>query len=206
VAYAIPKPFLAPLTEQVRASHPDALLFGEMIHGDQGGFATATGLHGVTQYELHKAIWSSLHDRNCWELAHALTRHADFCTTSTPITFLGNHDVTRIRSRIVDAHVEHALAILATVPGSPCTYYGDELGFAGEKTDGLGGDDAIRPPLPDHAGGVDDRFERWISFRREHPELTTAPLVVDAKTNTTIDYRVGDLRVRLDLDGGVELG
>ncbi len=33
---------------------------------------------------------------NFWELAHALERHAEFSSTMTMQTFVGNHDVNRI--------------------------------------------------------------------------------------------------------------
>jgi len=208
VAYTIPRPFLRSFTEQVRATHPEALLFGEMIHGDYASFVADTGLHGVTQYELFKAIWSSFNDGNCWELAHALERHGEFSARFAPITFLGNHDVTRIRSNLQDErHLEHALAVLFTVPGVPCTYYGDELGWTGVKEDRAGGDDAIRQPLPQDASGeVDGRFAEWIAFRRHRPELTTSRIEVLDKTNRTIRYRTGDVTVSLDLYGGVDLG
>ena len=48
---------------------------GEVIHGDYAGYVAESGLDSVTQYELWKAVWSSLNDRNCFELAHALPRH-----------------------------------------------------------------------------------------------------------------------------------
>jgi cyclomaltodextrinase len=205
VAYAIPRPFLRALTTAIHESNPEALVFGEMIHGDYAGFVADTGLHGVTQYELFKAIWSALNDSNCWELAHALTRHASFATAFAPVTFLGNHDVTRIRSNLRDQrHLEHALAVVFTVAGIPCTYYGDELGWTGVKEDRAGGDDAIRQPLA--PGEIDERFRHWIGFRREHPELTNAPLEVLDKTNRTLTYRSGDLTVTIDIDAGVTIG
>ena len=42
-----------------------------------------------------------------------------------------------------------ALAILMTVAGTPSIYYGDEQAFTGIKEERVGGDDAIRPALPD---------------------------------------------------------
>jgi cyclomaltodextrinase / maltogenic alpha-amylase / neopullulanase len=206
VAYTIPTSFLRAMTDAVRATHPEALLVGEMIHGDLARFAGDAGLHGMTQYELYKAIWSSLNDRNCWELAHALERHQVYCETSVPFTFVGNHDVTRVRTQVADDRLlEHALAVLFTVPGIPSAYYGDELGFTGAKEDRAGGDDAVRQPLPDAPGDVDERFSRWIAFRRAHPELTSAPLQVLSKTNHTITYRVGAIEVSLDLEAGVTI-
>ena len=209
VAYALPPRFLAELTARVAAAHPDALLFGEMIHGDYAGFVTKTGLHSVTEYELYKAIWSSLNDGNMWELAWALDRHRAHSAVFAPVTFIGNHDVTRIASQLDKAvHIELALAILFTVPGIPCVYYGDELGWTGVKEDRAGGDDAIRQALPPRPPAEDELLashRRWIAFRRERPELTSAALEVVDKTNRTIDYRAGTLHVHLDLDGEVSL-
>lgn len=49
-----------------------------MIHGDYAQIVASTGFDAVTQYELWKAIWSSLNDGNFHELDWALTRHAEF--------------------------------------------------------------------------------------------------------------------------------
>src|SRR5437667_388749 len=64
-AYAVPRRFWADVLPAVRARHPDAYVFGEVIHGDYAGFVRDTGVDSVTQYELWKAIWSALNDRNC---------------------------------------------------------------------------------------------------------------------------------------------
>ena len=74
-AYAVPPAFWAKALPRVRAAHPDAWFVGEVIHGDYAAYATASGLDSVTQYELWKAIWSSLNDGNFFELAWALDRH-----------------------------------------------------------------------------------------------------------------------------------
>ena len=71
-AYAVPAAFWARVVPQVRASHPRSYLVGEVIHGDYPEFVAASGLDSVTQYELWKAIWSALNDRNLFELGHAL--------------------------------------------------------------------------------------------------------------------------------------
>ena len=206
VAYTIPRDFLSELTARIKGTHPDAFLFGEIIHGDYEGLVGSTALDSVTQYELFKAIWSSLNDMNMWELAWALDRHAAFASMFPPVTFVGNHDVTRIASKLDEPrHLELALAVLFTVPGVPCVYYGDELGWLGEKTGGPHGDDAIRPPLPasvtDHPAL--EQHRRWIAFRRAWPELTDSALKVIDKTNSALTYRVGDIVVHLDAAMGV---
>ncbi|MDO5684168.1 MAG: alpha-amylase family glycosyl hydrolase, partial [Propionibacteriaceae bacterium] len=69
VAYAVPTQFWAEVTDRVRQEFPRAIFLGEMIHGDYVGFADASHLDSTTEYELWKAIWSSIHDTNLWELA-----------------------------------------------------------------------------------------------------------------------------------------
>ncbi|TMR09677.1 alpha-amylase family glycosyl hydrolase, partial [Nonomuraea zeae] len=133
-AYAVPAEFWRQVLPRVRARHPQAWFAGEVIHGDYAGYVARSTLDSVTQYELWKAIWSSLNDRNLYELAHALGRHDDLLATFAPLTFVGNHDVTRIASRLDDhRHLGHALAVLFTVGGVPSVYYGDELGLEGVK-------------------------------------------------------------------------
>ena len=152
-AYAVPAPFWAEVVPRVRARHPRAYLVGEVIHGDYPEFVAASGLDSVTQYELWKAIWSALNDHNLFELGHALGRHNGFLETFAPLTFVGNHDVTRLASRLDDdRHFAHALAVLLTVGGTPAIYYGDEQAFRGIKEERAGGDDEIRPGVPGRPG------------------------------------------------------
>ena len=106
----------------------------------------------------------------------------DVLRVFAPLTFLGNHDVTRIASKLTDIrHLGHALVVLFTLPGVPAVYYGDEQGFRGVKEDREGGDDAVRPAFP--AGPDSLAQEGWpiyrlhqhlIGLRRRHAWLTTA--------------------------------
>jgi cyclomaltodextrinase len=168
-AYAVPTSFWATVLPRVRERHPDAYVVGEVIHGDYARVVAESGMDAVTQYELWKAIWSSLNDGNLHELAHALGRHDGFLESFVPLTFVGNHDVTRIASRLTDVrHLPHALAVLFTVGGTPSVYAGDEQAFTGVKEDRAGGDDAVRPPFPD---SPDELAPYGWSTYRLHQEL-----------------------------------
>jgi cyclomaltodextrinase len=181
-AYAVPRRFWADVLPRVRAEYPEAYIFGEVIHGDYAGFVRETGVDAVTQYELWKAIWSALNDRNFFELAWALQRHDALLETFVPQTFVGNHDVTRIASQLADdRHLPHALAVLLTCGGTPSIYAGDEQAFRGIKEHRAGGDDAIRPAFP--ATPADLAPFGWpiyrlhqslIGMRRRHPWLHRA--------------------------------
>jgi cyclomaltodextrinase / maltogenic alpha-amylase / neopullulanase len=181
-AYAVPRRFWARVLPRVRAAHPDAYLVGEVIHGDYAGFVRETGMDAVTQYELWKAIWSALNDRNFFELAHALDRHDAMLAAFVPLTFVGNHDVTRIASVLADMrHLPHALAILLFCAGTPCLYAGDEQAFEGVKEHRAGGDDAVRPPFPARPSDLPPSgwstfrlVQALIALRRRDPWLCTA--------------------------------
>jgi cyclomaltodextrinase / maltogenic alpha-amylase / neopullulanase len=193
-AYAVPNRFWAEVLARVRAAHPEAYFLGEVIHGDYAGIVRATGLDAVTQYELWKAIWSGLNDRNLYELAHALERHNGFLDSFAPLTFVGNHDVTRIASRLADPrHLPHALAVLFCCGGTPSIYAGDEQAFRGVKEERAGGDDAVRPAFPEDPAGLAPYgwpiyrlHQSLIGLRRRHPWLHGARSTVLDLTNETL--------------------
>jgi glycosidase len=105
-------------SERVREVRVDVMLVAEAIHGDY--VRMSRHLTTVTQYELWKAIWSSLNDGKFFELADALKRHAGYCQHFQPWTFVGNHDTTRIATQLKDKrHLPHALTVLFTTPRIP---------------------------------------------------------------------------------------
>ncbi|MDR1852679.1 MAG: alpha-amylase [Propionibacteriaceae bacterium] len=148
-AYAVPADFWSRVLPSVRAGFPGVYIWGEQLHGDYAAFVEKSGANSATQYELWKAIWSSIKSKNFWELSWALKRHQHFLQTFSPVTFVGNHDVTRVATQVGEDGAVLALAVLMTVGGSPHIYYGDEQGYTGTKYERAGGDDEIRPPYPD---------------------------------------------------------
>jgi cyclomaltodextrinase len=221
-AYAVPAEFWRRVLPEVRRRHPEVWVVGEVIHGDYPGYVIASGVDSVTQYELWKATWSALNDRNLFELAHALRRHGDMVATFLPYTFVGNHDVTRLASRLTDdRHVALAVALLATVPGVPSVYYGDEWALRGVKEDRAGGDDAVRPAFPPSPEEAPDAFgaagaattalhRELIGLRRRHPWLVDAEIEQpDVLTNDLLAVRLtgaGGQRLALVLNVGDQAG
>ncbi len=211
-AYAVPESFWVQVLPRVRAVHPDAWFVAEVIHGDYSAFVAGSGVDSVTQYELWKAVWSSLNDGNFHELDWALQRHNMFQDTFAPLTFVGNHDVTRIASKLErPEHLGHALVLLFTTGGVPSVYAGDELGYLGVKEDRVGGDDAVRPEFNSSPNGLDGpagdilNLHRYlIGLRRRHPWLFQARTSALHLENRCYVYetRHGDdaLIVALNLD------
>ncbi|MBX9639403.1 MAG: alpha-amylase, partial [Mycobacteriaceae bacterium] len=178
-AYTVPQRFWAEVLPRVRDRYPQAWFVGELIHGDYAAVVEGARFDSATQYELWKAIWSSLNDGNFFELDWALQRHNEFLEAFVPQTFIGNHDVTRIASRLKHpAHPAQALAILLTIGGVPSIYAGDEFGFRGVKEERYGGDDAVRPEFASPPISLDESGDDvWalcqylVRLRRRHPWL-----------------------------------
>jgi cyclomaltodextrinase len=221
-AYAVPVEFWASVLPRVRERHPDAYLVGEVIHGDYADFVTRSTMDSVTQYELWKAIWSALNEGNFYELDHALGRHNEFLDTFVPLTFLGNHDVTRLASKLNDERdIPLALAVLLTVGGTPSIYEGDEQGFRGVKEDRENGDDAVRPPFPDKPADLAafgwptyHLHQDLIGLRRRHNWLHTARTrklhlaneqyafeTTDGTDRLTVCLNIGDAPADLEVPG-----
>ena len=213
-AYSVDTDFWARVIPAIRDRHPNAWFLGEVIHGDHSRFVASSGVDATTQYELWKAIWSSIKDRNFFELDWALNRHNGFLAHFTPNTFIGNHDVTRIASVIGSDGAVMALAILLTLGGIPSIYYGDEQGFTGIKEERAGGDDAIRPAFPDTPSELADwgqnihrAHQDLIGLRRRNPWLVTATTTPLHLENTRYTYRAAardgsnHLDVAIDIAG-----
>lgn len=201
-AYAAGAPSWLAIIQRVKRAYPEAWILAEVIHGDYTGFVEASGVDSLTQYELWKSIWSSLNDPNMHELAWTLKRHDEFCQHFRPQTFIGNHDVTRIATKLTDPrHLPLAVALLLLLPGIPSIYAGDEQGFTGEKQNMAHGDDAVRPQFPatpaellPYGANVRNGYAHLISVRRQHPWLTDASV-------TTSQVGAGSIVVELRKDG-----
>lgn len=159
----------------------DFWLMGEVIHGD---YARYIGdgyhmLHSVTNYELHKGLYSGHNDYNYFEIAHTVRRQFDegggIYRGMKLYSFVDNHDVDRLASKLkVFEHTFLAYTLLYTLPGIPSLYYGSEWGIEGRKVGP--NDDPLRPEVslsevlldPPHA----DLME-WIMalgrIRKEYP-------------------------------------
>ncbi len=126
---------------------PDFWLMGEVIHGDYSRWANDGTLHSVTNYMLHKALYSAHNDHNYFEVAHTIKYVNDMVGNNLKLyTFVDNHDVERIYTKLNNkAHFEPVHIMLYTLPGIPSLYYGSEFGIEGRKD--RYSDDSLRPAL-----------------------------------------------------------
>lgn len=103
---------------------------------------------------------------------------ADMQPSYMPIYTLGNHDESRVASRIGKPAARMAAMMLLTLPGLPFIYYGDELGMV----DGTLSEKQIRDPFVTPGMGRDPQRTpmQWDSsehagFTKGTPWLPVAP-------------------------------
>ncbi len=129
---------------------PEFWLMGEVIHGDYNRWVNEGTLHSVTNYHLHKALYSGHNDHNYFEIAHTVKRLYEMGGNRPDglklYNFVDNHDVERIYTKLTDkAHYTPVHILLYTLPGIPSIYYGSEFGIEGKKE--RFSDDSLRPAL-----------------------------------------------------------
>ena len=142
--------FMRDLRKVTDAEKEDFWLMGEVIHGDYSRWTGEGLLHSVTNYELHKGLYSGHNDHNYFEIAHTIRRQFDAAggiyKGRRLYSFVDNHDVDRIASKLnVKEHLPLVWMLLYTLPGIPSIYYGSEWGIEGRKEGA--NDDPLRPAL-----------------------------------------------------------
>ena len=128
----------------------DFWLMGEVIHGDYIRWSNPEMLHAVTNYCLHKALYSGHNEHNYFEIAHTVRRLYEMGGNRPDglglYNFVDNHDVERIYTKLNNkAHMFPVHVLLYTLPGVPSIYYGSEFGIEGRKE--WGSDASLRPEL-----------------------------------------------------------
>ena len=141
--------FQQQLAAHCRARKPDFWLVGEIVHGDYRRWANPRTLDSVTNYECYKGQYSSLVDRNYFEIAYALDRQfgPNGMYRDLPLyNFVDNHDQDRVVSKLaVRRHLYPLHCLLFTMPGVPSIYYGSEWAMEGRRRPG--DDSPVRPTL-----------------------------------------------------------
>ncbi len=141
--------FQRELAAWCRSIEPDFWLVGEVVHGDYRRWANAQTLDSVTNYECYKGLYSSLADRNYFEIAYGLNRQSGpggMYRDLALYNFVDNHDQDRVASHLPESRLLYPLHLLLfTMPGVPSIYYGSEWGLAGRRRPG--DDSPVRPEL-----------------------------------------------------------
>ncbi len=142
--------FMKALRHVANEVKPDFWLMGEVIHGDYSRWVNEGTLHSVTNYQLHKALYSGNNDHNFFEIAHTVKRLYEMGSSNPNgfklYNFVDNHDVERIYTKLNNkAHFTPVHILMYTLPGIPSLYYGSEFGIEGKKE--KFSDASLRPAL-----------------------------------------------------------
>ena len=174
--------FMQMLRQLADTVKPDFWLMGEVIHGEYSRWANGSTLHSVTDYALHKALYSGHNDQNYFEIAHTVKRIRDMGLNRPGsirlYSFADNHDVERIYTKLREkADLVPVYVLLYTLPGIPSLYYGSEFAVEGRKE--KGSDASLRPALKleDYADAMKTNpITRLVSslgkLRQERRELS----------------------------------
>lgn len=136
--------FMKEMRQKTGQMKEDFWLMGEVIHGDYARWVNPEMLHSVTNYELHKSLYSGFNDHNFFEIAHNVRRLE--AIHRKLYTFVDNHDEDRIASKLkIKEHLIPIYTCLFTLPGIPSIYYGGEWGIEGKRT--RTSDEELRPAL-----------------------------------------------------------
>lgn len=142
--------YMKALRQTANEVKTDFWLMGEVIHGDYTRWVNEGTLHSVTNYHLHKALYSGHNDHNFFEIAHTVKRLYEMGGNRPDglklYNFVDNHDVERIYTKLTNkSHFTPVHILLYTLPGIPSIYYGSEFAIEGKKENNS--DASLRPAL-----------------------------------------------------------
>jgi glycosidase len=89
------------------------------------------------EFALTEAIYESVLSKKVAPLTQilALMVHLYSAHGGSYVTFLSNHDQDRAASRVDRSKLAFVTVVWLLLPGTPCVYYGDEVGMQGCRTD-----------------------------------------------------------------------
>ena len=190
-------------------SFPDRMLVGElylplerlMLYYGAGG----RGLQLPFNFQLIKLPWEARTVGAAIEAYEAMLP-----TWGWPSWVLGNHDKSRIASRVGAAQARVAAMLLLTLRGTPTMYYGDELGMRDvpvpaervrdpfeRNVPGLGlGRDPVRTPMQweGRPGGGFTTGEPWLPLAADAGEVHVAAQRDDPRSLLALYRRLLALR------------
>jgi glycosidase len=170
--------WLAGFRERIKASHPDALVLGEVWDATSmaSKYVREGSLDLAFDFGLAGATVNAVRSGDAGSLRAAQQEVADDYPPAGAATFLTNHDQDRVAYELgSDVAAERlAATLLLTGAGVPFVYYGEEIGLTGHKPD-----EQIRTPMrwDDSANGGFTTGTPW-------EPLSADPVAVNVATES----------------------
>lgn len=149
----MPNWFWQEFTSEMHTHKPNVFIFGEWIHNHPANaisvdFANHAGM-SVFDFAMAQAIRKAIGqnvDEGFKQVQDVLDQDGAYRNASELVTFYENHDMPRLQSLgASNEMVDIATALIMTMRGIPCLYYGYEQ-YLHNDTDG-GGDPYNRPMM-----------------------------------------------------------
>ena len=167
-----------------------------------------SNLPTVMDFPTEEAIRQALeNDGNYWgggltRVYDALTMDYMYADVNKLFTFLGNHDMSRIRDAVKDKDIRRvklAYVLLATMRGIPQVLYGDEYAMISANKENPSDHSDLRAPLP-QGNEIDAEMQDMFDFqstlfnwRKDEPVLHTGKTMhFLSRDNTYAFFRYGD--------------
>ena len=134
-----------------------------------------SNLPTVMDFPTEEAIRQALeNDGNGWgngltKVYDALTMDYLYADVNKLFTFLGNHDMSRIRDAVKDRDIRRvklAYVLLATMRGIPQVLYGDEYAMISSNKENPSDHSYLRAPLP-QGGEINDEMIDMFEFQSQ---------------------------------------
>ena len=199
--------FMAAWSNELKVNFPDLSFFGEVwVDGLPHQAAFVPGVKApvdaganpsVTDFQLYGALHESLHQEQSWvggvaKLWLTLTQDWMYADPNAQITFLDNHDLSRLATSMNgdETKIKSAISLLLTLRGTPMLYYGTEIGIQGS---GGGFGEGGRKDMPGGFGestanaftgeglsafqqNLLNHVRRLGQYRRDHPDMATGQM------------------------------
>eukprot|EP00898_Chlorokybus_atmophyticus_P006730 jgi/Chlat1/7058/Chrsp56S06722 len=178
VAFDLGFNYLRQLTDAAHSCKPGSLVLGEVWNYPEEWFPSLDAMLNMYARQvilfLVKDVISGAH---AGRLLDRMIQDAGLEPVLRSWLVLDNHDVSRLRTSLPDQWQERMAQVLQfTLPGSPCIYYGVELGMEG------GEDPEQRGPM------------EWDQFTDDNPHLQWMRKLI-ALRNSNRALRIGDFRL-----------
>ena len=157
----------------------------------------------VMDFPVEEAIRQALeNDGNYWgggltKVYDALTMDYMYGDIYNVLTFLGNHDMSRIRDAVKDKDIRRvklAYVLLATMRGIPQVLYGDEYAMISANKEDASNHSYLRAPLPlgdevtEEMQNMYDFQSRLLNWRKDEPVLHKGKTMHFLARNNTYAY------------------
>ncbi|MDK2972630.1 MAG: cyclomaltodextrinase / maltogenic alpha-amylase / neopullulanase [Candidatus Sumerlaeota bacterium] len=170
--------YLDELTRSAHAARPDSVVIGEIWNYPEQWVPAVDGVMNMVMRELIlKTVWNDMTGEQLARNVALMVEDTGIVPLLRSWVIIDNHDTPRIATLVPEQDRRHLAQVLQfTLPGSPCIYYGVELGMTG------GDDPEQRAPM------------RWDLVNEENGELAWMRRLIEVRNaSPALDY--GDFRL-----------